>query len=227
MTDEAFLSMINQGQTVAAFLVAIGVAGLLLGDLVSRPINRRRDSARDTEIVQLRRESEAVKRDAVAAAERLALAEGRAAEAGRLAEQERLTRKKIQEKVAPRRLTRDQQASIANALRSYAGQKITLVAQAGDPESVSLTDDIVTALGQSGAGWDVFRFSATPASTPVSGILIETSSEVMEAARSLATALATETLDVTGPQLFAGVPGGGNRPFDSSTPIRVTIGRKP
>ena len=217
MNDEAFLSLINQGQTVAAVLIALGMAGLLLGEFVSRPVSRRLMVARDTEIAQLRRDSEAFARDA---SERLAAAQTREEEANSRAEHERTARVRIQEQ-ASRRLSRDQQASIASALRSYAGQKVTLVAQSGDPESVRLTDDIVAALGQRGAGWDVFRFSASPASTPVSGILIESNPEATEAARVLATALAAQTTEVAGPRPFPETSAGG------STPIRVTIGRKP
>jgi hypothetical protein len=226
MTDEAFLALVHQGQNVAAFLVAVGVAGLLLGDFVSRPITRRLESARETEFAQIRKEAEALRRDADASTQRITHAETQAAEANQRAELERLARLKAQENLT-RRLTRAQQASISSALRSYAGQKVTLVAQAGDPESVTLTNDLVTALGKSGAGWEVFRFSASSAATPVTGILIETNTEAMEAARALAAALSSETLDVAGPQPFPEVLGAGNRSLDASTPIKITIGRKP
>jgi hypothetical protein len=52
-----WLSWINSGKTVAAFLVAIGVAGEFLGDFIAKPFNNTVENARKEDIAKLKKET--------------------------------------------------------------------------------------------------------------------------------------------------------------------------
>lgn len=56
--DRTVLSWIEIGKNIAAFLVAIGVAGEFLGDFIAKPYARRMETAREKELETLRNETE-------------------------------------------------------------------------------------------------------------------------------------------------------------------------
>ena len=107
MTDEALLYWIERGQLIAALLVAVGVAGEFVLQFAARPITKRIDAGRETELARLRRETE----------------------------NERLARVQIEERVAWRRLTLDQQSQLEKRLELFARQVASTWYSAGDKEA--------------------------------------------------------------------------------------------
>jgi hypothetical protein len=79
----------------------------------------------------------------------------RAAEAHRMAESERLERIKIEESVAWRRLTKDQQSKLADRLRPFSGESVLLQYNLNDLEADSFALDLASALQL--AKWKVFE----------------------------------------------------------------------
>lgn len=82
------------------------------------------------------------------------LQERRAVEANLKAEEERLARVKLEERVAWRRLTRDQQSEIGSRLGRFSGQLAAVWYNAGDHEGGVFASDIAAALHL--ANWNVF-----------------------------------------------------------------------
>ncbi len=174
---------------------------------------------------QARREAESFKVE-------IAKANENAARADELAENERLARIKIEERLAPRHLTSEQQAHIAVETKSFAGQKAVLFAYAGDPEIVGIANEIAASLGPDGAGWTITAIPEQPSTRIITGILVELRTDAdaraERAAKSLVSALRVEHLIVYGPGPLATggwITYGGK--FDVKTPIFITIGKKP
>ncbi len=86
--------------------------------------------------------------------ERAAIAEQRAAEANLKAEEEGLARVKLEERVAWRRLTIDQQSEIGSRLGRFSGQLAAVWYNAGDHEGGVIASDIAAVLHL--ANWNVF-----------------------------------------------------------------------
>lgn len=134
--------------------------------------------------------------------ERAAQAEARAAEANKKAEEERLARVKIEEKLAPRRLTQEQQSSISQHMSSWAKLPGTDIAQSAavfpsSPsfESAVLADQIAAVLQR--ARWNINRNAVTfGMSLSVAGVGILTSSNPrsIAVAEALAEALTRERI---------------------------------
>jgi hypothetical protein len=101
---------IGRSMNISALLVAIGVSGEFVGNWIATPIRKRIDLATEIEIARLNEEAGGAKKAAGDAMERAAKLEVEA-------EQERLARVKIEEKVAWRRLTKDQQSAIGSRLK--------------------------------------------------------------------------------------------------------------
>ena len=86
---------------------------------------------------------------------KIAEAELKAAKANQIAEEERLARVKIEQKIAPRSLSGEQQSKIAETMRPYEGQKYEIITYDDDPESVGLTTMIKQTL--QAAGWEALN----------------------------------------------------------------------
>lgn len=80
-------------------------------------------------------------------------ANARAAEAIEKAEQERLARVKIEERIAWRRLSKDQQAKIGSQLRRFSGETTSVWFNQGDIEGSTFASDIASALKE--AQWNL------------------------------------------------------------------------
>jgi len=144
MTDETLLALIQRGQTIAAFLVAIGVAGEFVGEFVSRPIQHRLDMARQNEVAQLQQTVAAtnehtakIELDAVQQRERAAKAERDLLE--------------LQQQLAHRQLSTDARSSLIASLKAGPKGKLSLVATISDNEAVDFANQILTVLTE--AGW--------------------------------------------------------------------------
>jgi hypothetical protein len=230
---------ISNSVYISAVVVA-AVATLFVSFFGSRLARQK-----DDELATFQNESNlkisSAQAEAAKANERAGLANERAArlevDAEKLrleAEKERLARVKIEEKIAPRRLTAEQIRSIANRLREFSGQRLNTFVVGGDSEIVDIGDNILSALiGERGAGWIVTVSTGQDSRVMDSGIIVEFSpgadSRNLVAAQSLADALRSERLDVIGPRQSQGGGGAfmGNLRTDPGARIRLVISKKP
>ena len=125
----------------------------------------------------------------------------------------------IQERLAPRRLTAEQQQVIAAKLRPFAGQLFGISATSSDLEVVQIRYQVMAVLGE--ADWSVAEQTGQEFGRTVSGILVEiiptAEQSAKTAAQELAAALRAENLAENGPVEAA-------RGY--AAPIRVTFGPK-
>jgi hypothetical protein len=237
---EALLNGFEKWLIFFGVLVAIGVAGESIWGFRAWWNNRKLhavaesvDNLRRLEITNIGKDTEKLRFAISESAERIALAEQHAAEANRIAEGERLARVKIEEKIAPRRLSAEQIRTVADKLRRFTGQRINFFATAGDAEAIGIADDILKALnGPNSAGWFPTLSAGQYSSLVGSGIVIELSSDAdaraREAAVTLADALRGERLAVLGPQLPPNMQTMvGNINNDPQARIRLVVAKKP
>jgi hypothetical protein len=123
---QRLLSLIETGQIVAAFVVAIGVAGEFLGSYIARPIAHRVETKRELEMANLRAQA--------------AAAELRAAE--------------LEAIIQPRYVTKAQEDAIATSMRPFAGHGMIIASHWIDAEAARLAGQIKTALNRAGIGID-------------------------------------------------------------------------
>jgi len=207
MNDPTVLAWIERGKTLAALLVAIGVAGEFVGDWIAAPIRRRIDVAKEAEIA-------ALNKDAGEARE----AAGKAMERAAALELETLKLRKdlmVQASRASLFVGEDRQKFV-NALKPFSGQKIdlrrsasaimvngTIVASTpiGD-DTVGLANTLFKALAD--AGW---KLPPTPLLSNLQGygleveILHNAPPETQRAAKALVDALKQLSVSVNGPAL--------------------------
>lgn len=132
MDDVRLLSWIETGQIVAAFVVAIGVAGEFVGSFIARPIARRVEAKRELEMATLRTQA--------------AAAELRAAE--------------LEAIIQPRYLTKEQERAITTLMRDFAGSGMIIASHWIDAEAARLATQIKAALNDAGIGVDSSHLSA-------------------------------------------------------------------
>lgn len=94
----------------------------------------------------LKAQADQAQREKDATARSIADANARAAEATQKAEQERLARVKLEERIAWRSLTAEQQSQIGSVLRRFAGQLALIQYNVNDLEAETFGDDIASAL---------------------------------------------------------------------------------
>ncbi len=136
---------------------------------------------------------------------------------------------------APRALSAEQQSSVANTLRPFAGQKLNVFVFTTESEIVSIGNQIVAVPGRpNGAGWALSVSTGQMAANRVlTGMLVEVMPSATEvdlaAARALVSALAHERLGVGGPQaIWTGAEGlTGSINEDPTAKIRMIIARRP
>jgi hypothetical protein len=185
MTDAEWFAWITRGQTVAAFLVAIGVSGEFLGDWIKRPIERRIEAAREMEIARLNLEISQINLEAEQQREKTAMAERALLE--------------LQERARPRTIDAEGRKAIIDWLEiggpynapidfEFVGGSTT------EPgEFTRALADVIRA-----AGWKVGIIDGGPAlGTPARGVIIRISDigGVDEQARTLQNALAKGGID--------------------------------
>jgi hypothetical protein len=152
------LSSISSWAEIAAVLfTTLGALSGVTYVLASRPL--RKAEARERLVLQAR-VAEAQSTAAAAEAhigdakKEAALAEQHAAEANRTAERERLARVRLEQQLAPRRLTAVQRAKLVDSLGGFTGGA-TIVSPILDPEATDFGDDLDVALRA--AGWETLR----------------------------------------------------------------------
>jgi len=150
---EALIGTLDNWAAFFTLLVVLGVGGELFVHLKQSRANKKliaiqhaEAETQQAEIARLNKDAEAFKLD-------VAKANERASEANRIAEQERLARLKIEERLAPRSLTKAQAEKLTAALLPFQGQKIEIVEYGLSREASSLSKQIQAALVA--AKWDV------------------------------------------------------------------------
>jgi hypothetical protein len=232
---------------IFGLLVVTGVAGESFFGIRTwwnnrklQEVNRQIDQYRQSETAQVnQRAGEALERAAKAeenlagANERAAKAEQAAAEANRAAEQERLARVRIEERLAPRVLSPQQQQILVQRLRPLAERTIDIFIYGDTPEIVGVATVLTSLLRSAGCNtqfWTVLGGGA------VTGILVLTRSGSDSATENAASGLISALNSVgiaAGPwQSFTDkdTPGLMNGPpWDNAkmASIRLLIGTKP
>lgn len=103
-----------------------------------------------SQIAQAKKDAESARRDAESFKLDIAKANARAAEANQKAEEEKLARLKIEETLAPRRISAEQTATLVADLRPLTGKKVILFFISGDPETAAFTELLRGALTKAG-----------------------------------------------------------------------------
>jgi hypothetical protein len=182
---EAVLSTLDGWLVVSGIVVAVGVVAVaLLGYIRFQ---------RSDQLTRILAEENLARTQAIESARR------DADEANRVAESERLARIKIEERMADRRLTLEQQAAIVKKLEPFGPKSVELIV-VGSPEPMQISDTIFDVLER--AGWLVpWRRGELP--RPIRGMLVEVTPGSDEtdiaAAGALVEALRDENLQVEGP----------------------------
>jgi hypothetical protein len=229
---------------VCIFLAGFAAVGLVItsigvsrsnGDLnrTSDELNHAKDLKADGEIARLNNEAGDARKSAGDAIERAAKLEKQAAELNRKAEEERMARLKLEEKMADRHLTPEQQSAIAQQLQPFSGQSVNLFAYTAEGEVVGISHDLIAALaGQHGARWIIHAFMGQEVNRAIRGILVEVSPDAspqsIAAAKALVAALISERMATDGPILRnPNVATMGMGDSDPHAQIIITIGKRP
>ncbi len=96
----------------------------------------------------------------------------RAAEANKIAEDEKLARIKLEAQIAPRRLTKEQQAAITADCSIFKGKRVQVLSYSLDPEGFVLAEQIVAAFRSSGMAVDDDAFTITPGGNITFGVAV-------------------------------------------------------
>jgi hypothetical protein len=139
MDDVTMLIWIDRARTASALLVALGVAGEFAGDWIAGPVRKRLDSARQTEIARLNKESGDALAAAAAANERAAGLEARAAQLQLELEKERAAR-------LPRSINEQNQPQLIACLKAGPKGPITVVPKTFDEEAEAYARQITQVL---------------------------------------------------------------------------------
>lgn len=160
MDDARLLSFIEKGEIVAAFLVVIGVAGEFMGSYLARPIRRRMDEARATEMAALTKaSSEATERAEKLVADNLAVRgtvadlEKQAADARTRAAKAEQLLAEVNERTKDRHLQLDRRLGFVTALSRGRGEQIIVACSSVEYESKIFATELVAAFRD--AGWNV------------------------------------------------------------------------
>lgn len=178
-TLESLESSISSAETWvrwAAVLAAICTAGAAGGGVrlwllqrAARPLREAAKRASEERLAALKEETarltndsrskevqiEGLKTETAAWSARIAEAEARAAAANEMAERERLARVKLEARLGPRRLTPDQQRSLASGLKPFVGERFWVITETNDrdpgSEQVRFSEQLSATLVA--AGW--------------------------------------------------------------------------
>lgn len=123
--QKCHLRLLNQAAFWTGVITVVATAIAALTGSLSWYFSNRVAKAKNAELSQFQSEAR------VAIAE----ADARAAEADEKAERERLARIRLEETVAPSRLTMEQQHAIASKLLNFSGQVVSLWFGSGDKEA--------------------------------------------------------------------------------------------
>lgn len=218
---ETSITTLDTWVLVFAALVAVGVVGeaalgvrhwMLDGRL--RTLRHVESQLHENELAQLAKDT--------------ADANARAAEANQKAEQERLERLRLEAVVAPRSLSLDQQRSIANAWKAFAGRKVSLTTYALDAEGATLGKQIIACLREAGLNAEDRTASNMPLGGFALGVHVNGSDN--ELVSAIATALQSVghlAVEQHGPSLRNASIASGDPSAGTDLTASILVGVKP
>jgi len=165
-----------------------------LGDYLAKPFQRRIDAAREAEIAQLTKDSHQAQARIAEAQANMADAQAKAAEANRIAEEERLARIKIEQRLAPRTLTIEQQQRIVDKIKPFGRQDYSpgVTNQTEAIEFLRMMERILQVVGWHRNFIPIADINLGEASLiNASGIEVQVAPKYLDDLRSVATALAS------------------------------------
>src|SRR6266567_1771290 len=112
-----WLSWVERGQLVAAFLVALGVAMEFIGSWIGSRLHRTIEDARTAEVARLNNDTERLRAEAAKASERAALTEETILAERRLTARERWRLERVERAVFPRVITQEQRRFLVSELK--------------------------------------------------------------------------------------------------------------
>ena len=139
---EALLNTLGTWTAVFTFLVVLGVGGEFVVHILYSRASKRLLTIEHLEDVKLRAE---ISQSAAVATE----ANARAEEANKIAEQEKLARLKIEQRLAPRRITGEQKKKLLELIHVTGKPRIE-IGSTGSPEADDFAEDIAKALTDCG-----------------------------------------------------------------------------
>ena len=201
---EAAIASFERWTIVFTVIAAVGAVGLAICAWKIWSANAKLRPIVSAEIAQLKKET---------------------AQANEKAEAEKLARVKIEERLAPRRLSKDQQSEIVRILKTRAGQEVAVFVGVALPEASSLWKLISELFTLS--GWKIVASGGWPVIGDHRGVIVALGSDNSEgallSAKTIIEALNGGGLETTGPLTSKEFPmeHGVNR-----TAIRVVVGEK-
>jgi hypothetical protein len=204
---------------VGAVAAATAFAAFALAVIQWRS-DRVRERHADWRIASLEKEAAEARRETSRASERIATLQKEAEGLKAQAEADRLARIKIEEKLAPRSLSGEQQKAIVESVRKFAPQKFQLVMYQDDQEVSQLAQVIVKTLVA--AGWTGVKQEGWLAMQLEIGVRIEFSPDKERDLSPAAAALAA-ALNAVG----IATAWGARPKLDSTDQLKIRIGKKP
>lgn len=158
----------------------------------------------------------------------VAEANARAAEANRVAEEEKLARLKIEERLAWRVLTSEQEARIASKLSAFKGNPVTVGTSPATVEAGRFAKQLQEVLAR--AGWKSYMTSGPIDDMVASGVVVRTTTDPrgVKAGMAVVEALRSEHFEAS---FSEDLPGVGTPTIDPKDPYLaralVVVGSKP
>jgi hypothetical protein len=204
-----WLSWIEFGGTIALLLVALGVGYEFVADRLAAPLRKRLETAQQSEMLKLQNETGSL-------TEKVAEANARAAEANQKAETEHLARVRIEQQIAARVLTSIQSDRIAEDIKQFAGQSLTVLRTANDDEIWEYSRQIAAVLRRAGWNVELDGITSMPLNTGILILVRQDDPKSIMAATALQNSLGA--CDISAPAQYTDEPLG---------KIELVVGSKP
>jgi hypothetical protein len=150
--------------------------------------------------------------------------QNRAAKANQRAQEDRLARVKIEERIAPRRLTTERQASLSELFRTFSGRTVRVASYELDVDGAMLGEQILRAARDAGLSADDKRMSQGALGGMMVGISVTgTDAPMVSAIISLFDAMGLYPSSVEPPPTGGASFGGQGVPFSA----KIFLGPKP
>ncbi len=203
----------------AALATALAASATLIFALFQFWADGIRDARANDRHVALEVQTSEAKRDTAGAMERIATLQAEAEGLKAQAEADRLARVKIEQKLAPRSLSGEQQLAVVEGIKRFAPQPFRFVSYQDDPEVVHLVHGLIRVL--IGAGWKGLPAKGFLMAQLEFGVRIEYAPEKAAEYAGAANALAS-ALNEAGLAAEAGVKAS----IDADS-ITIRVGKKP
>lgn len=173
-------AVIVWGTIISAVSGGISIAAALISALVGYRVSDIAQSDADKRIAEAAFRGEEARAEAARANSEvakanlsIAAANARAAEANQKTEEERLARVALEAKLAPRRLTLEQRASLTSLFAKYPGRTVRVASYALDADAAILGLQLIDAAVAAGLNVADMRMSEGPLGSVAFGVLVD------------------------------------------------------